>query len=306
MSKSKSQHWVPEFYLRYFATAETRDSSKPRVWVFFKNGGAPQLINVKKVAKGRYLYTPKRKDGTRDWQTDEMLQDLESLLGGIWPQLETGFTDLYSEESFRKIIALFVATLYLRPHCMVQQVKEIHRQLVAFYEQVPKDERGNPMISEVDHRGIIRPFDNFGYQEYKHAGPDRIHQMFVDDIQTNAIWFAEAILEKRWSVIFADEPVFVTTDTPVTISNLSRHPFGVKTPGTVLSFSLSPTRILFMDDRHDQPEGRYYPLGAHGPAPFNLMAWQCCERRMISPRHTDMVCREMLDWAEALGESHQT
>ena len=178
----------------------------------------------------------------------------------------------------------------------------MHSQLVSFFETIPKDADGNPLVAEIDHRGKLRPFDASGYAEYRSAGPEKLRHVFVDDIRTNAKWFAEAILEKRWSVVFAEEPVFITTDTPVAIVNRTRERFGIKTPGTILSLPLSPTRVLLMDDRLDQPKGHYYPLGSHGPAPFNLEAWHCCDRFMISPRRTDEVCAEMLAWADAAHE----
>jgi len=46
---------MPRFYLRYFATAETRDSSIWKAWVFSKNGGNPELKNIKRIAKSNHL-----------------------------------------------------------------------------------------------------------------------------------------------------------------------------------------------------------------------------------------------------------
>lgn len=154
----------------------------------------------------------------------------------------------------------------------------MHSQLVSFFETIPKDADGNPLVAEIDHRGKLRPFDASGYAEYRGAGPEKLRH------------------------VFAEEPVFITTDTPVAIVNRTRERFGIKTPGTILSLPLSPTRVLLMDDRLDQPKGHYYPLGSHGPAPFNLEAWHCCDRFMISPRRTDEVCAEMLAWADAAHE----
>ena len=46
MSKPKRQHWVPRFYLRYFATPQTKETSEPGAWIFSKHGGAPALTRV--------------------------------------------------------------------------------------------------------------------------------------------------------------------------------------------------------------------------------------------------------------------
>lgn len=301
-AKPKVQHWVPQFYLRYFATPDTRDTSHPQAWIFSKHGGNPKLTSVRNVAAKSHLYTPKDASGSRDWQTEERLADLESVLSRVWPELATGFVDLHGSEATRKALALFVSTLHLRHPRSARLTVEMHSQLVSFFETIPKDSAGNPLVAEIDHRGTVRRFDPSGYADYRSADSERLRQVFVDDIRANARWFAEALLEKRWSVVFAEEPLFITTDTPVAIVHQTRDRFGVKTPGTVLSFPLSPTRVLFMDDRLDQPKGHYYPLGSHGPGPFNLGAWRCCERFMISSRNTDEVCAEMLAWANASGK----
>jgi hypothetical protein len=84
--------------------------------------------------------------------------------------------------------------------------------------------------------------------------------MFVDRIRQNATHGADILIKKRWSVIFSQQPVFITTDTPVTIVNQHREVFGIGTPGTRILFPLSPTRLLMIDDREDEPDGLYYPL----------------------------------------------
>jgi len=298
-ARPKVQHWVPKFYLRQFAIPETRQTDRPKVWIFSKHQGEPKLTSVRNVAARSHLYTPIGATGGRDWKMEEMLGDIESLLARLWPELTDGFADLHGQESIRKIVALFVSTLHLRHPDSIRVVVEMHENLVSLFEGCPKDAAGNPLISEVDYRGDVRPFDNSGYQAYKSAGPDEIRQMFVDGIRAHATWFAEALMEKRWSVVFSESPVFVTTDTPVAIVNRFRERFGITTPGTVVSIPLSPTRVLLMDDRNDQPQGRYYPLAAHGPAPFNLSAWHGCERFMISSRDPDEVCAEILAWTDA-------
>jgi hypothetical protein len=96
MTKPKNQHWVPRFYLRTFATPETRESSDPQVWIFSTQHGDPQLTNVKNIAAKRFLYSPKTPGGMRDWQMEERLQNIESLLSSVWAKLATDFIDFYS------------------------------------------------------------------------------------------------------------------------------------------------------------------------------------------------------------------
>jgi hypothetical protein len=296
MPRAKNQHWVPQFYLRYFAMSDTVETDEPKAWIFSKRNedGDPVVTNIKNVATGRYLYSPKNDDGSRDWETEEKFQQLESLLATLWPSLANGFVDLGDDSTLRRILALFIATLYLRNRARLRDVKDVHRRLVDFYETIPKDKEGNPLVMEIEYRDKTMPFDTLAYREYKNADADDIRRMFVGQIRSNAIWLAESLLKKRWSVVFSETPVFITTDHPVTIAHTERERFGFKTEGTVVFFPLSPTRILLMDDLNDQPRGYYYPLGDHGPAPFNFVLWRDAGRFMISPRPTDQVCAEMI------------
>ena len=57
----------------------------------------------------------------------------------------------------------------------------------------------------------------------------------------------------------------------------------MKHPDAMVTFPLSPTRILMMDNRHSEPDTRYYPLQG-GPGAFNLM-WRNAIDQMFAPRH---------------------
>jgi uncharacterized protein DUF4238 len=73
-NRSKHQHWVPQFYLRYFATKETRDSDQPQVWIFSKDhtDSDETLTNVRNVCGKRYLYSPVQPTGNElgTWTND--------------------------------------------------------------------------------------------------------------------------------------------------------------------------------------------------------------------------------------------
>jgi hypothetical protein len=208
--------------------------------------------------------------------------------------------DLHADASMRKALALFVSILHLRHPKRLSEAEAIHAQIVAACEALPKDEAGRPRIESIEHKGIVTPFDASGWHSYRVFGLEEKKQTFVDGIRQNATHGAKLLMKKRWSVVFSEQPVFITTDTPVTIMNEKREVFGLATPGTRIFFPLSPTRVLMMDDRQDEPGGLYYPLvdGTRGAALFNLTAWHHAERFMISPRHTDAVCAELLAWSE--------
>ena len=294
MAIPKQQHWVPRFYLRFFATPETAEKDDPKVWLLSKDEGDPLLTNVKNVANSHYLYSPKDEKGQRCGELESRFADLEGLMTSIWPLLANGFVDLHEDQSIRKGLALFVSLLYLRHPLRRTQVEKLHSHMVTLFESLPKDINGNPAVGEVKHKGVIREFDASGWTQYKSSGPEKKKELFVDSIKQNATYLAEILLQKRWSVIFSERPVFITTDNPVVMLHATKQVFGFTTSGTVVSFPLSPTRVLMMDDRLDQPSGRYYPLAETGLGQANGIAWRNCERFMVSPRHPDEVCTEIL------------
>jgi hypothetical protein len=167
-------------------------------------------------------------------------------------------------------------------------------------ESFPKNSAGTPEVALIDAAGIPKRIADSDYHQWKSMGPDELHQVFVNAIRSNTGAFARALMKKRWSVIFSEDPVFMTTDVPVAMFNREREPFGYATPGTTVTFALSPTRVLICDDHKDEPDGQYYPLGPHGAAPANGVAWSHAERFMISPRSTDLVCAELVALADLL------
>jgi hypothetical protein len=270
------------------------------IWAFSKEAGEPMLTSVRQIAAKCFLYSPKDRFGKRRGEMEQELCSLEGLMNSVRPLLADGFVDLHADASMRRALALFVSILHLRHPKRLSEAEAIHAQIVATCEALPKDAAGRPRIESIGHKGVASPFDASDWHDYRAAGPNEKRRMFVDGIRQNATHGAELLMKKRWSVVFSQKPVFITTDTPVAMVNQEREVFGLATPGTRIFFPLSPTRVLMMDDRQDEPRGLYYPLldDTRDAALFNQTAWHHAERFMISPRHTDAVCAELLAWSE--------
>jgi hypothetical protein len=86
----------------------------------------------------------------------------------------------------------------------------------------------------------------------------------------------------------------------VTIMHPSLQFRGLKNLETTVSFPLSPTRILIMDNRHGEPNYQYYPL-RKDPGSLNCLIWRNAIGHMFAPRHPDIICGEMLAAAERMG-----
>jgi hypothetical protein len=298
MSRPVNQHWVPRFYLKYFSTSDTQITENPQTWIFSKDTkDDPRLTNIKNICSKRFLYSPINKDGQREWSLETRLADLEGLLSKIWPALAVEYADL-SWEPLRKALSLFVAVLYLRTPDSLKQCIDAHQHLVKQYDQIPKGPDGKPNIGYVEVNGKIREFDSSDWHEYKNWQANDHHRFFCDSMQGLTGQIAQLIIQKRWSVIFSDHAAFITSDKPVCMDHRKNEKFGFGTKGTIITFPLSPTRLLVMDDMHEEPAGQYYPLRADGPGPFNLRIWRNGSRFMISQRDVDEVLAEIVEWAD--------
>src|SRR5205807_6608468 len=126
----KHLHWVSYFYLRYFATPESRYGKRPQVWIFSKEDadGEEVLTNIRTVCGKRYLYAPMDATGNRIWHLEEKLHDLETVIGRLWPKVAEGFIDL-SNDAIRKGLSLFIALMDLRHPSFRKSVEQVHKKL---------------------------------------------------------------------------------------------------------------------------------------------------------------------------------
>lgn len=294
-SRSKHQHWVPQFYLRYFATPQSRGTKAPQVWIFSKHDadGDEQLTHARNVCGKRYLYTPADADGQRKWDLDDRLGNVETLLAQRWPELAEGYLPL-QDEGVRKGLALFVALMHLRNPAVREEVERIHGQIVALYETASRRADGTPDIQEVEINGQVREVDTSGWHDYRSWGSDDHDRFFAHIVRSETGRIAKMLLSKRWSVVCSDEDAFITTDKPVSLHHLEREKFGFGTPGVMVTFPLGPKRMLAMDDMHHEPANQYYPLKDGSAGSFNLTTWRNGSRFMITGRPISEVLGEIV------------
>ncbi len=293
-NRPKHQHWVPQFYLRYFATPATRNSKAPKVWIFSKetSDGDEKLTSIRNVCGKRYLYSPRDQTGERNWDLDDEIGDLEAMLSQIWPALATDYVAL-GDEHVRKALSLFVAVMHFRHPDTRSMLEVIHHQLVACYETCPLGADGTPQIDSVKVDGEIYQVDTSEWLAYKNSGTDKHHRSFVSAIRSEAGRMAEHLLSKRWSVIVSDTDIFITTDKPVVLLHEARERFGYGTPGSIIYFPLSPTRLLILDDRHDEPSNQYYPLMSTNAGAVNFLLWRGASRFLVTGRGLERVISEL-------------
>lgn len=297
-SNRKHLHWVPEFYLRYFATSNSRGTKRPQVWIFSKDAsdGDEFPTNIRNVCGKRYLYALIEQDGSRNWELEDQLEMLEATLGQVWKELAEGFVSL-DDSAIRKGVSLFVAVMHLRNPDTRRMVEMIHQKLVVFLANMPGRPDGTPALDHVEIGGRRFPVAVEGWHEFRSWGKNDHDKFFVSIVRSEAIQIAEMLMKKRWSIVCAETDVFVTSDKPVAVQHLSRDVAGFGTPEGIVTFPLGPRRLLVMDDMHDEPENRYYPLHQSNAGAFNLGIWRNGSRFMITGRPVEEVLTEICAWA---------
>ena len=292
MSKNitKKCHWVPQAYLRNFACPP---ESEEKIWRLSKETLVAERKPIAKVAVKFHLYSPQDTAGRRDDRFERKLGDLETWFGSpAWKALCGDFPD-YSKSWFRKMISLLVATMHLRNPSVLEWTKGFHQSVLASAKgnsRPPSHIRIGQTSSEISEDT---------WAEYLGANDEDLKRAWISIVEKCG-WFAEQLMSLRWAILISERPVFVTSDNPVAFYHPSLQFKGMNDPQTFLMFPLSPTRVLTMDHRHDQPDGRYYPLN-HSGASTNTLIWRNSIEHMFSSRHPDTVCEEMVADAEAMG-----
>jgi len=288
---TKRCHWVPQAYLRNFAA----DPERRKIWRFSKNqdGGDPELKPIEKVAVRFHLYAPKEAETER--RNDSMerkLGSLENFLGQpLWHELSYGYVDL-SSEPVRKMVSLMVAVMQFRNPAHFEMHKAFHRQMVESISAM-----GSPPFT-YEFQGEKFRLDADSWVEFRDATEEDLRRTWLADLGS-AAWYAKELMAMRWVIVEAKRPTFVTSDNPVTIIHPSLQFRGLSNPETMVTFPLSPTRLLHLDHRYSEPANVYYPLIDNGAAQ-NLMIWRHATEHMLSSRHPDEVCRDLLDAEDLL------
>jgi hypothetical protein len=288
MQKKKRNHYVPQSYLRAFAA----DLNRKKIWTLKKSGGGVELRPIKKVATSFYLYAPLERHG-RDYSFEDKLASLERMFGEqFWTALTTEFVDL-CDRTVRQGTSLLASVMYLRNPAILNLHRALHKQMVDFYSSLPT------VPDTIEVYGRTYEFDASDWPQFRLAGDNEIKRAWLHDLG-QATWLAEILMEMRWSILVSEEPVFVTSDKPVSLLHPSLRAVGFKNPETLVIFPLSPTRILCLDNRHSEPDGQYYSLKEPRGA-INSIIWRYSNDVIFSHRDMGLVSQEICDAADHMG-----
>jgi Protein of unknown function (DUF4238) len=215
-----NHHWLPQFYLRQWASDEDDN-----IWVYPVDGPKPFKTSPRAVAAEKGLYDPTPSTELKRRDTERQLAEIEATYAKVWPNIFKQAGDFET----RKNLARFLATLWLRSPERRRAAAAAHRRVYG-------------------PRGVLTD---------KRA----IQDTFLFTMKGNNEWLAGILAERRWGILFTDDAFFITSDSPVVLTQGHAPDSSgfFDTPGTHVSFAISPKLMLFIDDSW-QSEYAVYPL----------------------------------------------
>jgi len=253
-----------------------------QVWILHREVGEPHLTSIKNVALEKHLYSPKLPDGSRDPRLEKKLASLEGALSKIWPNRANGFVDLGSK-AIRHAIALFLSVQFLRHPDRRDTAVKIRGKLIDAIKKLPVDAGGLPVVEEIQISSRQYTVDAADWDKYLNAGNSSSIDNWRWFIEKDAQLWAKMLMQKRGSIVFVNEPLFVTCDYPFCVPQptFERHQIGGKE--ALILFPISPTRLLCLDDQNE-PANQYYQVPNAAADEYNTFTWVNTNAFMISSR----------------------
>lgn len=273
------QHFVPQFYLRQWA------SGGEKVWQYGVDGRPPVHSGIKNIAFERGLYTHPAKDKVHPLKTENDLAGIESRYAGVWPDI----TDRAEDIRTRFNIARFVALMFVRHPQHRETVRQMHEGLRKTVQDLAPDTEVGVAVE--GKTGRLRVSEILEGTE-----PDATNtaSAFLD-VMRSIEPVATMLVARRWGVVFSEEPAFVTSDCPVVRcrGRCQQQKFGFGTPGTQILLPCSPKRLLVIDD--DWPhEFAHYKLA--NADVFNRMIAKGAVRFVYGSKDDSELAQKIKAW----------
>lgn len=226
----KMQHYVPQFYLSYFAIDSTKDA--PQVYCYGKPDRSQFQTSVTNIAGETYFYEP-----PGDQPFEDRLANIEGEFCDAYDKLIDAGSLKALDENDRSAIAYSITLQELRTRESREEFHEIFSKLRERLE-------GEPMTEEMEKQmDELRDIDSEeGARDFQ-----------IDFIKNNGWEIAEHYLDLKWISIENDtDQPFWTSDHPIVRHNSNDFaPFGnlgLKNRGIEVYFPISPDLSLgFVD-----------------------------------------------------------
>ena len=265
------QHYVPQHYLRCFATPDTPD----HIWMYDKNSKEFKKLPIQKVAQSKRFYS----------EEDEraLSENIEQPAQAPLEQLRKGQP---IDDRGRRAVTVYLESMIKRgPHTRNSMLKIAPQAKDKLLARI----RGNPELL-----ASLALMCNLTQEEVLH-GVEQWEQKFDseplserDDLirrQWSSLVVLDCIFSMTWRVVRADDShYFITGDNPVFFD----EGYGLKPPDGEFSFPLSSDVSL-----HGSWQGPLGGLFFDRAKPEHVKE---IGRRVISSAERFVFCHEKASW----------
>jgi len=225
MSRTKKQHYVPQFLLRKFASS---CSKNPKLWALDKETKNVRLSSVRDVAHENQFYEHVDDDGSR-LELEGLMAGIDSMGAGIIAKILDGHSLTLSTEDYVRLSG-FVACQMSRTPMIRKDMENLRKMII------------HKMGPDICFEGDDRPIGDYGPEDAK-----RSSLMYIQDVPD----LTKILLTKVWTLSEAPKGCnFIIGDNPVTRHNLidrgPRGNLGLNNKGIELYMPLSPRLSLHL------------------------------------------------------------
>ena len=136
MSDPKSQHTIPQCYLKQFVDPKTPGGQEPYAWVFERDSKKGKKRAPKNILTETDVYTFKWKDGGKDYVLERTLGQFESDYSGVYERSIRQKIPLDKKE--HAILCAFVAAMLQRTMKQKEHIEGFYIQLKTMVENQEK------------------------------------------------------------------------------------------------------------------------------------------------------------------------
>lgn len=260
-------HYVPQFYLRHWCDADGK------MWIHPRDGSHPYQSGPRSFCAEIGLYDTSKTHLLRAWDQESDLSRSEAIFAKKWPEIFAHASDKRTKMN----LARYLAISYLRhPNTrrLIDNVNTITRELISTI-------RPNQETIDVCFRDKSHTLDVDHIREKTEDTQANIQEGFLRTMRSEAQDIANTLHQRKWGILVSPGPVVVTGDCPFVLwrGKSTRRSFGIRTPGTQISFPLSPRSLLLIDDDFTK-DGMLYPL--QSPGNLNAGVVEAAERFVFS------------------------
>jgi len=145
MSEPKTQHVIPQCYLKQFVDPKTPAGQEPYVWIFERDSKRGKKRAPKNILTEPDVYTFKVKDAGKDYVLERTLAQIESDYANVFEQSISRKVPLNQKE--HAILCAFVAAMLQRTTKQKQHIEHFCDRLKTMVEDMEKAHGIAPELS---------------------------------------------------------------------------------------------------------------------------------------------------------------